>query len=80
MLKTEKTLKKPQGNLRSLASQPFTIQEAECSRISRGLHDGLGQDVVALTFEGHAMLMEPLPQEICMILNARKENHPVGGL
>jgi len=62
LLKTEKTLKKPQGNLRFLASQLFTIQEAECSRISKGFHGGLGQDVVALTFEGHALLMERLPQ------------------
>jgi signal transduction histidine kinase len=48
LLKSEETLRKSQRNLRSLASQLFTIQETERNRISKELHDGLGQDLTVL--------------------------------
>jgi PAS domain S-box-containing protein len=48
LLKSEKTLQQSEKNLRSLTSQLFTIQEKERNRISKELHDGLGQDLTVL--------------------------------
>jgi PAS domain S-box-containing protein len=48
LLKSEEILQESERNLRSLASQLFTIQEAERKRISKELHDGLGQELTVL--------------------------------
>jgi PAS domain S-box-containing protein len=48
LLKSEETLQESERNLRSLATQLFTIQEAERKRISSELHDGLGQELTVL--------------------------------
>lgn len=48
LVKSENTLQESARNLRSLASALFTIQEAERNRISKGLHDGLGQELTVL--------------------------------
>jgi PAS domain S-box-containing protein len=48
LLKSEETLQESERNLRSLASELFTIQEAERKRISKELHDGLGQELTVL--------------------------------
>ncbi len=48
LLKSEETLQQSEKNLRSLTSQLFTIQEKERNRISKELHDGLGQDLTVL--------------------------------
>jgi PAS domain S-box-containing protein len=48
LLNNEETLRGSERNLRSLASQLFTIQETERNRISKELHDGLGQELTVL--------------------------------
>ena len=48
LLKSEETLQQSEKNLRSLTSQLFTIQEEERKRISKELHDGMGQELTVL--------------------------------
>jgi PAS domain S-box-containing protein len=48
LLKSEETLQESEKNLRSLTSQLFTIQEGERARISKELHDGMGQELTVV--------------------------------
>jgi PAS domain S-box-containing protein len=48
--RVEETLRESENRLRSLSSQLLTVQEAERKRISREIHDSIGQTLSAIKF------------------------------
>jgi PAS domain S-box-containing protein len=48
--RVEETLRESENRLRSLSSQLLTIQESERKRISREIHDSIGQTLSAIKF------------------------------
>ncbi len=62
----EEARKESENNLRYLASQLLSAQEEERRRISRDLHDGLGQSLLCLKLQARAIgkEIEVTPQKI----------------
>jgi len=54
----EKELRESENRLRHLSSQLLTVQENERKRISREIHDGLGQSLSAIKFKVEGMTQQ----------------------
>ncbi|MBI4848701.1 MAG: sensor histidine kinase [Nitrospirae bacterium] len=62
-MRTEEALKESEGNLHHISSRLMTIQEEERIRISRELHDALGQDLTLLKIRLSLMEKELLKDQ-----------------
>ena len=56
--------------IRALASRLLTVQEEERRRVSREIHDDLGQQLAALTFDLGGLAAEPFPEAARVQLRA----------
>ena len=67
---TLKAVKKHKRDLRRLSNKLITIQEKECKRISRELHDEMGQIVTAISIN-LTLVGEALPSELAPTIKER---------
>lgn len=67
---TLKAVKKHRRDLRRLSNKLITIQEKECKRISRELHDEMGQIITAININ-LTLVGEALPSELAPMIKER---------
>ena len=68
--RTLKAVKKHRSDLRRLSNKLITIQEKECKRISRELHDEMGQIITAISIN-LTLVGEALPSELAPMIKER---------
>ena len=68
--RTLKAVKKHRRDLRRLSNKLITIQEEECKRISRELHDEMGQIITAISIN-LTLVGEALPSELAPMIKEK---------